>query len=104
MTNHTIPCPDGFDAVEDSLTRSRMIIDALRSEVARLQAENQKMHHDWMHEHAEHEALKAKLARYEGDLTGPQQVGVLNEISTVQIGTFTLRLIDAAIRKGRGEP
>lgn len=79
MTNRTIPCPDGFDAVEDSLTRSRMIIDALRAEVA---------------------ALKAKLARYEVDLTDEQALAAAVALDE---GVPCVKRIDAAIRKVRGE-
>jgi hypothetical protein len=86
MTNRTIPCPDGFDAVEDSLTRSRMIIDALRAEVA---------------------ALKAKLARYEADLTDEQAWRAFDLLTPAGIlGTPVemMRDSDAAIRKVRGKP
>jgi hypothetical protein len=35
MADELKPTPDGFDAMEDSLTRSRSIIESLRAEIAK---------------------------------------------------------------------
>ena len=35
MADGLRPTPDGFDAMEDSLTRSRAIIESLRAEIAK---------------------------------------------------------------------
>jgi hypothetical protein len=53
---------------------------------------------------AEVVALKAKLARYEADLTGPQQVAIVESINLPVVSTNTVRIFDAAIRKVRGQP
>lgn len=45
--------------------------------------------------------LEAELAKYTEPLTGAQQVAVIDENPTVVLGTFTLRLVDAAIRRVR---
>jgi hypothetical protein len=47
--------------------------------------------------------LDSKLARYEADLTGPQQVAIVESINLPVVSTNTVRIFDAAIRKVRGE-
>lgn len=95
------PTPDGFDAVEDSLTRSRLIIDALRAEVAkeRTTAEDRLL---------EIAALKAKLERYEGPLTCEQAATVYEawDDGCYERDDRMFACVfewDAAIRKVRGD-
>jgi len=60
------------EAAETEAQRLRDLVESGAQEIAALQADNQKMHHDWMAEHAELEHLKDELAKHTEPLTDEQ--------------------------------
>ena len=68
---------------------------------AALKAANQKMHHDWMAEHAELEHLKDEMAKYTGPLTDEQarMVGTMRGGDGSSFEVY--QCVDAAIRAAR---
>lgn len=85
----------------DMVFELRMKNAALSAEVAALKAENQKMHHDWMADHAEMEYLKADLAKYTEPLTEEQADAVVRLRGTDGTPSWFYHVIDAAIRRVR---
>jgi len=92
MTDGLKTMPDGFDAMEDSLTRSRSIIESLRAELAKYRGMEVEL-----------AAVKNDLERYTRPLTEAQAMKISNEWAGDGINSAVIVMcVDAAIREARG--